>query len=72
MMDDVVNYVDTSECVIISDLLFYIANKIKSTNVKSIITTAHNFYTDDDYVFNEKKKLCKLTNEECKTRRTEN
>ena len=71
-MDDVVRYVDTSERVIISDLLYYIGNKIGSTPVKSIVTTVNNFYTDEDYVFNEKKKLCKVTNEECKTRRTDN
>ena len=71
-MDDVVSYVDTSECVIISDLLYYVGNKIGSTAVKNIVTAATNFYTDEEYVFNEKKKLCKATEEECKTRRTEN
>ena len=71
-MDDVAKYVDTSECVIISDLLYFISNKIGSTPVKNIVTTAHNFYTNEDYVFNEKKILCSATNEPCTARRTEN
>ena len=47
-------------------------DKLHSTPVKTVVTTCHNFYTDDEYVFNEKKKLCDATNEVCTARRSEN
>ena len=70
-MGEYASYVNVSECVIISDLLYYIKNKIHSAPVKTIVTTCHAFYTDDDYVFNEKKKLCDATNEVCHGRRND-
>ena len=70
-MADKVNYVDASECVIISDILYYISNKLGSTPVKNIVSTCNKFYTDDEYVFNEKKKLCVATAEPCKERRSD-
>ena len=65
-------YVDVSDAVIISDLLYYISNKLHNTPVRTVITTCHNFYTDEDYVFNEKKKLCDATSEVCMARRNDN
>ena len=65
-------YVDVSDTVIISDLLYYISNKLHNTPVKRVVTTCHNFYTDEDYVFNEKKKLCDATSELCHGRSSEN
>ena len=70
-MGDSVLYVETSDNIIISDLLYYVSNKIRSTPVNTVITTCHNFYTDDDYVFSEKKKLCDATNEPCIARRND-
>ena len=66
------HYIAVSDAVIISDLLYFIWNKIHSTPMKTVATTCHNFYTDDDYVFNEKKKLCDVTNESCSARQNEN
>ena len=71
MMAETVKYVDASECVIISDILYYISNKLGNTAVKNIISTCNKFYTDDEYVFTEKKKLCVATAEHCKERRSE-
>ena len=44
---------------------------MKSTAVKIVATTCHLFYTDDEYVFNEKNKLCDLTDEFCNQRSTD-
>ena len=41
-------YVDVSDAVIISDLLYYISNKLHNTPVRTVVSTCHNFYTDDD------------------------
>ena len=65
-------YVDVSDAVIASDILYYISNKLHNTPVKTVVTTCHNFYTNERYVFNEKKKLCDATNEMCSARRNEN
>ena len=64
-------YVDTSESVIISDLLYFVTNKLRSTPLRTVVTTAHTFYSDDEYVFNEKKKLCDATSEQCTARRND-
>ena len=64
-------YVDISESVIISDLLCYVLNKLKSAPAKTVASICHQFYTDDDYVYNEKKKLCVTTDEYCSPRRTD-
>ena len=71
-MNNMSLYVDVSDAVIASDILYYISNKLHNTPVKTVVTTCHNFYTDETYVFNEKKKLCDATNEMCSARRNEN
>ena len=57
-MSDLESYIVASDKIIVSDLLYYVANKLHSTPFKTVVSACHNFYTDDDYVFNEKKKLC--------------
>ena len=64
-------FVNLSDTVLVSDLLYYVRNKLKSTPVKIVATTCHLFYTDDEYIFKEKKKLCDLTDEFCNQRRTD-
>ena len=70
-MSDPQLYVDVSQQIIISDLLYFISNKIRNSTVKDIVTSCHNFYADDEYVFNEKKKLCDATGEICTARRND-
>ena len=70
-MSDSSLFVDSSERVIISDLLYFISNKFRNSTVKDIVTSCHSFYADDDYVFNEKKKLCDATGEICTARRND-
>ena len=65
------HFVNRSEEIIVSDILYFIRNKLKSTAVRIIATTCHQFYSDDEYVFSEKKKLCEATDEYCNQRRTE-
>ena len=65
-------YVESSDTVIISDILYYISNKLHNTPVTTVVTTCHSFYTDNDYVFGEKKKLCDATQELCSARRNDN
>ena len=64
-------YVVASDTIIISDLLYFVTNKLHTTPFKTVVTVCHTFYTDDDYVFNEKKKLCDATNEHCSARRND-
>ena len=71
-MDDSTHYVTVADKVIASDLLYYISNKVHNTPIATIVTTCHNFYTDNDYVFNQKKQLCDATNEICHARRNDN
>ena len=71
-MSGLPNYVVAADTVIISDILYYISNKLHNTPLKTVVTTCHSFYTDDDYVFNEKKKFCDATDELCSGRRCEN
>ena len=70
-MSNIDSYIVASDKIIISDLLYYVANKLHNTPFKTVVTACHNFYTDDDYVYNEKKKLCDATDEPCKDRRTD-
>ena len=70
-MADVTQYVDTSQKIIVSDLLYFVSNKIRNTPVKDIVTSCYNFYADDDYVFNEKKLFCDATGELCTARRND-
>ena len=70
-MTDFDSYVVASDKIIISDLLYYVANKLHSMPFKTVVSACHNFYTDDDYVYSEKKKLCDATDEPCKDRRTD-
>ena len=65
------DFVVISESIIISDLLYFIRNKLKSTPTKSVASICHQFYADDDYVFAEKKKLCEATDENCTSRRSD-
>ena len=62
-------YVELSDSVIISDLLYFISNKIKTTPIKNVVSICHSFYADNDFVFNEKKKLCDLTGDSLVNRR---
>ena len=71
-MSDSAHYVAVADKVIASDLLYYISNKVHNTPIATIVTTCHNFYTDNDYVFNQKKQLCDATNEICHARRNDN
>ena len=64
-------FVKLSDGILISDLLYFVHNKLKSTAAKIVATTCHQFYTDDDYVYGEKKKLCDATDEFCNQRRTD-
>ena len=60
-----------ADSVLISDLLYFVYNKLKSTDVKKVVSICHAFYTDNDIVFKEKKKLCEVTGEPCTLRRTD-
>ena len=71
-MDNTTLYIAVADKVIASDLLYYISNKIHSTPVKDVVATCLKFYTDNEFVFGEKKKLCDATNEPCPGRRNEN
>ena len=52
-------YVNKSQKVIISDLLFYIWNRLKSDPKDDIVDACVSFYANkDDYVRQEKKILC--------------
>ena len=62
-------YVELSDCMIISDLLYFISNKIKTTPIKNVVSICHTFYADHDFVFNEKKKLCDVTGDNLVNRR---
>ena len=64
-------YVEKDDSVIISDLLYYIWNKLKSTSAKDVVSICHQYYTDDNYVFEEKKKLCEAVNIYCGARKKE-
>ena len=71
-MSDSSPYVVAADTVIISDILYYISNKLHNTPTGTVVTTCHSFYTDNDYVFNQKKQLCDATNEICHARRNDN
>ena len=63
--------VQISDSVLISDFLYFVRNKLKSTPVKTVVSICNTFYTDDEYIYEEKKKLCVITDEYCNSRRTE-
>ena len=72
MAETTVKFVDVSESVLISDLLYFAWNKLKSTPTSVVASLCHTFYTDDDYVYNEKLKLYKsLGLEYCPARRSD-
>ena len=50
-------YVVKTDSVLVSDLLFYIWNKLKSTPVKTVINACLEFYKDNDFIYDEKVKL---------------
>ena len=50
-------FVESTDTVIISDLLYYAWNKLKSLPLNDVIATCNQFYADETYVFNEKKRL---------------
>ena len=54
--DSNVIYVETSDSVLISDLLYYVWNKLKCLPTKDVASICHQFYTDDNYVFEQKAK----------------
>ena len=64
-MSDSAHYVAVADKVIASDLLYYISNEVHNTPIATVVTTCHNFYTNNDYVFNQRKQLCDATNEIC-------
>ena len=70
-MGDKQLFVESSDSVIISDLLYFIWNKLQSSPATTVVTICHQFYTDEEYVFDEKQKLFNAINEHCNARRTE-
>ena len=64
-------FVNAEDSVIILDLLYFVFNKLKTTPVKNVVQIAHAFYTDNDLVFGEKKKLCDAVGEPCSVRRSD-
>ena len=64
-------FVDVSEAVLISDLLYYAWNKLKCLSLEDVVAICDQFYTDDNYVFNEKKKLFDAIGESCSSRKKE-
>ena len=64
-------FVDASDSVLISDLLYYVSNKLKCLPVKEVATICHQFYTDDSYVFEQKKKLYVAIRRDCSGRKKE-
>ena len=64
------DFVAEADCVLISDLLYFIWNKLKSTPVKTVISICHQFYVNDDYVLGEKKRLYEAIGETPTARRT--
>ena len=65
-------FVAEKDSVLVSDLLYFMWSKLKSTAVKTVVTICHQFYTDDDYVLAEKKKLCIAIGDSANSRRSEN
>ena len=53
-------FVEYMDSVIVSDLLYFVYNKLKTTQVKNIVTTCHNFYTDNNFVFGEKNNIAPI------------
>ena len=65
-------YVNKSQKVIISDLLFYIQNLLKSDPKDDIVDACVSFYANkDDYVRQEKEKFFASISETCTQRRGE-
>ena len=65
-------YVNKSQKVIISDLLFYIWNLLKSDPKNDIVDACVSFYANkDDYVRQEKEKFFTSISETCTQRRGE-
>ena len=65
-------YVNKSQKVIISDLLFYIWNRLKSDPKDDIVDACVSFYANkDDYVRQEKEKFFASISETCTQRRGE-
>ena len=65
-------YVNKSQKVIISDLLFYIWNRLKSDPKDDIVHACVSFYANkDDYVRQEKEKFFASISETCTQRRGE-
>ena len=50
-------FVESTDTVIISDLLYYAWNKLKSLPLNDVVATCNQFYMDETYVFDEKKRL---------------
>ena len=66
-------FVESSDSVLISDLLYFAWNKLKSTPLTTIVSICLQFYTDDEYVFEEKKKFYESIDEskQCASRRSD-
>ena len=64
-------YVEASDSVLISDLLYYAWNKLKCLPMKDVASICNQFYTDDDYVFGQKKKLYDAVGIACTSRKKE-
>ena len=64
-------FVDVSDTVLISDLLYYVSNKLKCLPVKDVASICQHYYTDDNYVFEQKKKLFVAIGRDCSGRKKE-
>ena len=67
------NFVDSSDSVLISDLLYFVRYKLKNTALSTVVSICHSFYTDEEYVFDEKKKFYESIGEskQCSQRRSD-
>ena len=50
-------FVEASDSLLVSYLLYFAWNKLKSMPLCTVVSICHQFYTDNEYVFDEKKKF---------------
>lgn len=62
-------FIQQRDKVILSDMLYFIYNKLQTTPHDNVISICDNFYNDADEVFMDKQKLFTAMNEKCIARR---
>ena len=62
-------FVEATDTVLISDILYFAWNKLKCLPQKDVAAICHSFYTDENYVFDQKKKFYDAVGESCTSRK---